>query len=731
MINNRRSVACLLSAWQAICGNTDMAQLETNKTKRSDETMRTLKFVLIIIVVFAGFKPALAQTIPAETLKSVVSVLPVWPTQPQGGTGARAGTAPEGSGVVITKDGMIATAWHVIAPAWRIDVRLHDGRIVPAELIGKDEASDIALLKTDAELVPFKLADEPTISSSVCAIGNAYGLDLSVTCGVVSAVRVGHAGFNTVEHFIQNDAASNPGSSGGALVNDAGELVGMLSAIFASQADTNVGVNFAVSARLLDRVVTALQQDGAVEYVQAGWQVTRLRPAQAAEFSGALIRSVSHDGVAETSGLLAGDIVTRINGRLIRRPQDVPSEMALVRNGTEAKVQIIHQGRQINALLSFEQEEQDNAPTESTKQVPIARPTDPDCPHPAAVCLTRQAVFPIESFDPIASAVRIGPDLVVTNRHVIGDRKTANILTPTGPVKGDVIASSYRGDLAVLRVSGLPADGLILKPADGQTDDYDKGTHFAVGADAARQQVRVFDAGKTILPPANGAPFGRHHVTSRMQPGVSGGALVNAQGQLAGIAVGGGEGRYEALPLPQVNKLLAGVDADDAPAVQQTLGRAFVRCVAAVDAARDTPRGQAHDTSLVEALTDYCLTSENPGEMVNAGRLLGIGRATNEAIKFHEAVVTRVPNSINARLSLLVSLQLGGRFKEMLPHARWVMDILDNDPQALRFAIQSGVWGEDKALAERAYAKLLEADPRQAQAARRFIDNAPPAPPRR
>ena len=693
--------------------------------------MHSLKFILPIIFIFAGFKPALAQTISAQTLKSVVSVLPVWPNQPQGGTGARAGTAPEGSGVIIGKNGIIATAWHVIAPARRIDVRLHDGRILPAELLAKDEASDIALLKTDAELVAFKYAEEPAISSTVCAIGNAYGLDLSVTCGVVSAVRVGHAGFNTVEDFIQNDAASNPGSSGGALVNKSGELVGMLSAIFASQADNNVGVNFAVSARLLQRVATDLQKDGTVEYVRAGWQVTRLRSREAAQYSGALIRSVTTDGVAEISGLLAGDIITRINGRLIRRPQDVRSEMALVRTGFEAKVQIIRKGRQINALLNFKQEEKDSTPAQSTKQEPIARSTDPDCPHPQAVCLTRQAVFPIESFDPIASAVRIGPNLVVTNRHVIGDRKTANILTPSGPVKGNVIASSYRGDLALLRVSNLPEDGFVLKPADGQADRYEEGTYFAVGADAARQQVRVFEAGETILPPASGAPFGRHHVTSRMQPGVSGGALVNTQGELAGIAVGGGEGRYEALPLSQVNKLIAGIDADDAATIQQTMGQAFVRCAAAVDAARETPRGQAHDASLVEALTDYCLASENPGQMVNAGRLLGIGRAANEAIKLHEAVVTRVPNSINARLSLLVSLQLGGRFKEMLPHARWVMDILDNDPQALRFAIQSGVWGGDKALAERAYTQLLETDPRQAQAARRFIDNAPPAPPRR
>jgi len=97
----------------------------------------------------------------------------------------------------------------------------------------------------------------------------------------------------------------------------------------------------------------------------------------------------------------------------------------------------------------------------------------------------------------------------------------------------------------------------------------------------------------------------------------------------------------------------------------------------------------------------------------------------------HEAVVARTSNSINVRLSLLVSLQLGGRFSEMLPHAHWIFEALDDDPQALRFAIQSGVWGDDKELAERAYAKLLETDPRQAQAARRFIDNAPPTTPRR
>ena len=215
-----------------------------------------------------------------------------------------------------------------------------------------------------------------------------------------------------------------------------------------------------------------------------------------------------------------------------------------------------------------------------------------------------------------------------------------------------------------------------------------------------------------------------------MQPGVSGGALVNEQGKLTGIAVGGGAGRYEALSLSQIDRLLEGTENGNAETIQNTLGEFFVSCAAAIDAARKTPRGRAHDPSTVSALSDTCLNGENAGQMVEAGRVLSTGRAIDEAIVLHEAVVARTPNSINARLSLLVSLQLGGRFSEMLPHARWVFEALDDDPQAVRFAIQSGVWGDDKELAERAYAKLLETDPRQAQAARRFIDNAPPAPPR-
>jgi len=690
----------------------------------------TLWFMLVALSF--GLLPSSVQAIPPETINSVVSVLPVWPGRPQGGTGAPSGTAPEGSGVVIG-DGLIATAWHVVEPAQRIDVRLFDGRVLPAKLLGHDSASDIALLQVDASLPVLALSKNPRVSEPVRAIGNAFGLDLSVTCGVISAVNVSSAGFNPVEDFIQTDAAANPGSSGGALVDEQGRLLGMVSAIFASKTDTNIGINFAVSARLLERVVEDLRDDGNVDYVTAGWVLARLEGDVRADVSGALVRNVVAGGVAEAAGIKTGDIITQIAGRNIKKPRDVVASLAIVRLGDEVEMKLARGVQSEKVILSFAKNdttaESDTAP--APESTPPSRATLDDCPYPEVVCLARQAIFPIESFDPIASAVRIAEDLLVTNRHVVGDRKKAMLLTPAGPVEAHVVASSYRDDLVLLQADGLPKNGLILQPEEGQNGDFASGTYYAIGADVTRQEVRVFEPGRLILPPAKGASFGRLHITSRMQPGVSGGALVNKQGKLAGIAVGGGEGRYEALPVIQIMRLLAGTKDGAAAQVQNELGTAFVHCADALDQARKAPRGQPYANDLITQLTNYCEAAENPGQLLEAGRLLAIGQASEDAIKLHEAAVARVPNSINARIALLISLQLGGRFAEMLPHARWILGVTPDDPQALRFAIQSGVWGGDKKLAEAAYGKLLESDPKQAQAARRFIDQAPPAPPPR
>lgn len=675
-----------------------------------------VSFAVAFLFVLAGMMPVRAT--PPETLERVVSVLPVWPGRPQGGTGAPAGAAPEGSGVVLHPDGVIATAWHVIAPAERIDVRLSDGRVLSARVIGHDEASDIALLRVDADLPVFEATPEVALAQPVCAIGNAYGMGLSLGCGVVSAIGVTDAGFNAVEDYVQTDAAVHPGVSGGALVDAEGRLVGMVSAIFASGSDGNIGVNFAVSAGLLMRVTEALLSAERVDYVNPGWRLGLPDRAQLSRLAAARVTDLEADGPAARSGVEVGDMVVRIGPRRIRTPRDAVAALALVAPGDgPVEVLLDRAGAARTVTMSF-----GAGPADET---PGAGAPEDECPHPAPVCQARQAVFPVSSFDPIASATRIGRNLLVTNRHVVGDQAEATVFTPDGPRKAVVVVSAYTGDLALLQVEGMPEGGAVfaLEAAGSPADSV----FFTVGADIARQEVRVFDPGTLIAGPDPEALLGRLHVTSRMQPGVSGGAVITADGMLAGIAVGGGDGRYEAIPVRDVRALLDLREAETAALAHAKLGVAFAQCAGALDEAQGARPGP----EVIDALAEICIAAQNHGQLLDAGRALGRAGAFARAIEVHGLAAEQVPNSINARISLLVSLQLAGRFEDMVPHAHWLAGAAPEDPQALRFAIQSGVWGGDPELAETAYKALLKADPLQAEAARRFIDSAPPAPPRR
>ncbi len=674
---------------------------------------QNLRFGLLALALVIGLLDR-AQALPSGTEQSVVSVLPVWPGRAQGGTGAAPGVAPEGSGVVL-KDGVIATAWHVIEPARHIDVRLFDGRILPARLIGHDPASDIAVLAVDAPLRPFEVAPDPALADPICSIGNAFGLGLSVACGVVSALHVSNAGFNPVEDFVQTDAAINPGSSGGALVDADGRLVGMVSAIFASQSDTNTGVSFAVSTELLIRVTDDLLAMGEVRYPDPGWQLAFGSREQLTRIAAPVVRSVADGGPADVAGIRPGDLILQIGARRVQDPRDATAALAVLPGDAERVALVIErEGKREDRIMLLQ-------PTSTDTEDKAANPLG-DCPHPQPVCLMRQAVFPVSSFDPLGSATRIGPDLVVTNRHVVGDRNDAVVHTPGGPRGARVVPSTYTGDLVLLEVDGLPEAGHIPELEGGALTSS---SFLAVGADIARQEIRVFDSGVLIAAPAPEAELGRIHVTSQMQPGVSGGALVQADGQLVGIAVGGGDGRFEAIPLVDVRALLAGRTDDAAEPLTKRLGRAYADCADGIDTSA------AGGTVAFNTLIDTCSIAMNHGQLLEAGRVLAQAAEFDGAAQLHGQAVQQVPNSINARISLLVSLQLGARFEEMTEHARFLMEIAPEDPGALRFAIQSGVWGGEPELAEQAYQFLLSADPRQAQAARRFIDNAPPAPPRR
>ena len=218
-----------------------------------------LKFIYfkILVVLFTLFN--LLNLLHANSViawnkasPSVVSVLPTWPGFKKPGFGAPPGTAPEGTGIVITTSGHILTASHVISRAKKIEIRDINGNKFDADLIFNDIKTDLAIIKAEINIVPIKISTKkPQIASSTCLISNSFGLDLGITCGVISATGRKNTGFNQIENFIQTDSAANPGSSCGALVDDNGKLIGMMSGIFTKNTDTNSGVNFAVSSELI------------------------------------------------------------------------------------------------------------------------------------------------------------------------------------------------------------------------------------------------------------------------------------------------------------------------------------------------------------------------------------------------------------------------------------------------------------------------------------------------
>ena len=195
------------------------------------------------------------------THASVVSVLPTWPGYEKPGFGAPSGVAPEGSGIVIGIDALdesrwILTAAHVVNRATDILIKPSDRLSQSAKVVWVDEDTDVALLKVRDALPALTLASQSTLPGEhVCALGNPFGLGVSMSCGVIAGPNRQGIGLNRIEDFIQTDAAINPGSSGGALVNAKGQLIGMIAAIFTKEADIDAGVNFAVSVDLLiDRV---------------------------------------------------------------------------------------------------------------------------------------------------------------------------------------------------------------------------------------------------------------------------------------------------------------------------------------------------------------------------------------------------------------------------------------------------------------------------------------------
>ena len=259
-----------------------------------------------------------------------------------------------GSGVIITKDGYIVTNNHVIKESDELEVTLNDNRTFNAKVIGTDEATDLALLKIEAEDLPIvKMGDSDKLKVGewVLAVGNPFQLNSTVTAGIVSAKarNVGMSGNMGIESYIQTDAAVNPGNSGGALVNTKGELVGINTALI-SETGNYAGCSFAVPSSIVAKVVSDIKQYGNVQRAILGVRISDINEALAKEKNlttkeGVYIGVVEERGAAMDAGLEEGDVIVGINGVKIKNTGVLQEQISRYRPGDKITVEYIRDGK--------------------------------------------------------------------------------------------------------------------------------------------------------------------------------------------------------------------------------------------------------------------------------------------------------------------------------------------------------------------------------------------------
>jgi serine protease Do/serine protease DegQ len=261
-----------------------------------------------------------------------------------------------GSGVIFdAKNGYIVTNAHVIDNATEITVTLQDGRDLTASVVGSDVPSDVAVVKVPSEsLVQVALGDSSKLEQGdfVIAIGNPFGLQHTVTSGIVSGL--GRSGLNPdgYEDFIQTDASINPGNSGGALVNLRGELVGINSAIL-SRSGGNIGIGFAIPVNMARSIMDQLIKYGSVKRGLLGVSIYSLTPDTAKSLDiphtqGVLVSQVSEGSAADKAGIKPGDVITSINGQTIKSNSELRNAIGLSRVGDKLDIALIRERKPLN-----------------------------------------------------------------------------------------------------------------------------------------------------------------------------------------------------------------------------------------------------------------------------------------------------------------------------------------------------------------------------------------------
>lgn len=370
---------------------------------------------------------------------------------PQQGQRPRMG---QGTGVVISSDGLVLTNNHVIDGATSLRVVMHDGEELDGEIVGTDPDTDLAILKVQRSglvAAEFGDSDSAMVGDWVVALGSPFGLQQTVTAGIVSAIGRETVGLARFENYIQTDAAINPGNSGGPLVNLSGQVVGINTAI-SSAAGGNDGVGFAIPSRMVMRVVNDLASDGTMERGWLGVNIQQLDEDLAASFDfpnrhGVLVSGVVEDTPADRAGLQVGDIITAIDGRRVATTATLARTIAQSNADADVEIEFTRDGTTRSVTATLEPRPNDGTPGPNVEPEPIEEPSEklglqlapltPDLRSEAGL-ESEEGVF-IEGVDPTGAAALSGlqpGDLIIR----IGNAP----VTTTGEV-GEALASLEEG----------------------------------------------------------------------------------------------------------------------------------------------------------------------------------------------------------------------------------------------------------------------------------------------